>query len=91
MVDCKNPLPGLDPTIAANLAAYGSPWGGAQRQVEKREKKWFFFIVNDFKSKLKMKRSERWEGVLRESATDEEHRCLGGVSFYFYFHFFLFQ
>jgi len=24
---------GLDPTIAANLAAYGSPWGGAQRQV----------------------------------------------------------
>ena len=46
MVDCKNPLPGLDPTIAANLAAYGSPWGGAQRQVKKRKK--MIFYRNDF-------------------------------------------
>ena len=29
-----------------------------------------------------MKRLERWDGVSRESATDGEHRCLGGVSFY---------
>ena len=43
MVDCKNPLPGLDPTIAANLAAYGSPWGGAQRQVEKKGKEMICF------------------------------------------------
>ena len=42
MVDCKNPVLGLDPTIAANLAAYGSPWGGAQRQVEKRGKEIIF-------------------------------------------------
>ena len=66
MVHYKNPVPGLDPTIAANLAAYGSPWGGAQRQVEKdkdkdrdrgkKAERNYFFIVNDFKSKLKIKR-----------------------------------
>ena len=61
MVDCKNPAPGLDPTIAANLAAYGSPWGGAQRQVRKKRKEMIFYrnykySPNDFKSKLKMKR-----------------------------------
>ena len=43
MVSYKNPVPGLDPTIAANLAAYGSPWGGAQRQVNKRGKEIIFY------------------------------------------------
>ena len=36
---------GLDPAIADNLATYGTPWGGAQRQVKnwstQKNMKWY--------------------------------------------------